>query len=185
MNGFDGDATRLYGMIGAIEGKHSMRTSCRRSGWRGFTTRLLALLLLPLLASCSVSLIAPYDSRTEEMVTQIQGELSAFHQELIYDNKAPGCVYSKHMGFYRTIHADIANLRVRVSAIAKNAQTADQVAALERGVSDLELIHRNRENQPPGDTRCMGIKAMENSFGGLEGIIRAILQLEMVKQRTL
>ncbi|MDP5278343.1 hypothetical protein Q9Q95_05345 [Sphingomonas sp. DG1-23] len=162
-----------------------MSTSCRSSGRRRFVVTLLPLLWAPLLASCSVSLIAPYDSRTEEMVTQIQSELSAFHQELIYDSKAPACVYSKHMGFYRTTHADIANLRVRVGAIAKNAQTADQVEALEKGVGDLELIHRNRENQPPGDTQCMGIKAMENSFGGLEGIIRAILQLEMVKQRTL
>jgi hypothetical protein len=146
---------------------------------------LLPLLLFPLLASCSVSLIAPYDSRTEEMVTQIQGELSAFHQTLIYANKAPDCIYSKHVGFYRTIHADVANLRVRVGAIAKNAQTRDQVEALEAGIDSLEQIHRNREGQPPGDTQCMGIRAMENSFGGLEGIIRAILQLEMVKQRTL
>jgi hypothetical protein len=150
-----------------------------------FAASALLLALLPLTASCAVSLIAPYDSRTEEMVTQIQSELSAFHQELIYANKAPDCVYSKHVGFYRTVHADIANLRVRVSAIAKNAQTGDQVEALEAGVDDLEQIHRNRESQAPGDSQCMGIKAMENSFGGLEGIVRAILQLEMVKQRTL
>ncbi len=161
-----------------------MRASHRRV-WRNFAAAMLPLLLLPLTTSCSVSLIAPYDSRTEEMVTQIQGELSAFHQELVYENKAPGCVYSKHVGFYRTIRGDIANLRVRVSAIARNAATADQVKALEAGVGDLETIHRNREEQPPGDTRCMGIRAMENSFGGLEGIIRAILQLEMVKQRRL
>jgi hypothetical protein len=147
--------------------------------------RVLPILLLPLLASCSVSLIAPYDSRTEAMVTQIQGELSAFHQTLIYANKAPDCVYSKHVGFYRTVHADIANLRVRVGAIAKNAQTKDQVEALEAGINSLEQIHRNREGQPPGDAQCMGVRAMENSFGGLEGIVRAILQLEMVKQRTL
>ena len=111
-----------------------MQASCRRSAGYPLVSRLLPLLLLPLLASCSVSLIAPYDSRTEEMVTQIQGELSAFHQTLIYANKAPDCVYSRHMGFYRTIHADIANLRVRVGAIAKNAQTKDQVEALEAGV---------------------------------------------------
>ncbi|WP_168355773.1 hypothetical protein [Sphingomonas gei] len=163
----------------------SMWASIRSGVWRHFAAAVLLLFLLPLTTSCSVSLIAPYDSRTEEMVTQIQGELSAFHQELVYDNEAPACVYSKHVDFYRTIHADIANLRVRVSAIAKNLATADQVRALEAGVGDLETIHRNRENQPPGDTRCMGIKAMENSFGGLEGIIRSILQLEMVKQRTL
>ena len=72
--------------------------------------------------------------------------------------------------------------------LATKAQDGPQhpgADALEAGIDSLEQVHRNREGQPPGDTQCMGIKAMESSFGGLEGIIRAILQLEMVKQRTL
>lgn len=162
-----------------------MQTRSRSTAWRSLVAKALFLLLLPLAASCSVTLIAPYDSRTEEMVTQIQGEISAFHQELVYAYRTPDCVYSKHVGFYRAIRADIANLRVRVSAIAKNAQTEDQVRALLAGIDDLEKIHRDREAEAVADARCMGIRPMENSFGGLEGIIRAILQLEMVKKREL
>jgi hypothetical protein len=162
-----------------------MQSYARNRHWRHFGLRALVLALLPLLAACAVTLIAPYDSRTEEMVTQIQGELSAFHQELVYAHGTPECVYSKHVGFYRTVRADIANLRVRVSAIAKNAQTEDQVAALKAGIDSLETIHREREQEATAAARCMGIRAMENSFGGLEGIIRAILQLEMVKKREL
>jgi hypothetical protein len=140
-------------------------------------------LLLMVLSGCAVSLMAPYDNKTEDMLTALQSSFSTEHQALIYSYGTPDCLYSKQTAFYQKAHADIADLRVHVGALSKNAQTTEMAKLLENVLSDLEAAHKRREAVGTGNDKCMSADVMAPDFAGVEQSIGAMLKLEVAKQR--
>ncbi len=136
-----------------------------------------------LLGACTVTLMAPYDSKTEQMVSALQSSFSAERQALLYSYGTPDCVYSRQTGFYQKAHADIEDLRVHVGVFAKNAQTIEMVGLLDSSLSALEAQHKRREETRQGPEQCMSAQIMEPDFNGLAQSTGAILMLEKAKQR--
>jgi len=137
-----------------------------------------------LLSGCAVTLMAPYDTKTEDMLTAIQSEFSAERQTLIYAYGTPDCLYSHQTAFYKKAHADIADLRVHASALAKNELTIREIGLLDQSLSDLEAIHKHREAIKTGNDQCMSADTMKDDFDGIEGTIGDILKLEVAKKRV-
>ena len=153
-----------------------------RHGRRISISMLVSLLALSL-GACTVTLMAPYDSRTEQMVSALQSSFSAERQALLYSYGTPDCVYSRQTDFYRKAHADIEDLRVHVGVFAQNSQTIEMVGLLDKSLSALEAGHKRREETRQGAEQCMSGPILEPDFNGLAQSTGAILMLEKAKQR--
>jgi hypothetical protein len=161
----------------------AMRTTELRIARPPRLIQALALLLLPALGACTVTLMSAYDDQTEKMTTELQSEISAYHQELVYGYGSPSCLYSNNVGFFKKTRSEIDNLRVRVSAIGKNEQTKGQVDQLLGAIDSLEALQKLREQQHSGNDRCYTADQMADNFSGIEIILGAIMKLEMAKKR--
>jgi hypothetical protein len=130
------------------------------------------------LAGCAVTLLSKYDQGTDQMTGALQRNM-AIHVETLAGQKPPHCFHKNHRDFYTQQHADVGALEMRVSAIPKNSPTITQVDDLKKALNTFESLHRSAS----ASGRCQTSVELQPSMDGLNAIFRAILKLEIAKQR--
>lgn len=137
----------------------------------------LLLFAILLLTAC-ITLIAPYDEKTDTMASALQRKLSE-HFEALDGAQAPACFHSNYVGFYDDVRVDVSALDLRVRSFDLNAQTAAQTAELGSMVNKLEALHKiaSRKNE------CLSSAEVSPVRRAFDSAFSAILKLELAKKR--
>jgi hypothetical protein len=133
------------------------------------------ILLLVLLAGigCSVRLIAEYDKKIDDGVTELQKKTEAFLIKMERFAETPEGAYPKHISFYDQVRVDLSVLKVRADAIALNDLTSREIGLLQDSFKSLEEQHKK-------GLKAVMIGSIRQS---LNAQFTAILRLEVSKQR--
>jgi hypothetical protein len=133
---------------------------------------ILSLVLLAAIG-CSIRLIAEYDKKIDDGVTELQKKTEAFLIKMERIAETPEGAYTKHIGFYDEVKVDLSLLKVRADAIALNDLTSKQIGLLQDSFKSLEEQHKK------------GLKAVmiESIRQSLNTQFTAILKLEISKDR--
>lgn len=129
---------------------------------------------LILLTGCTVKLIADYDSKTDEAVTELQRKFETFFVNLESQVGTEEADYENHVQFYKDVKVDVSAIRLRASAIPKNEITLKQVSFLEENIKLLEDTHKE------GIAHIDVIKVPRDDFNTA---LSSILKLELAKRR--
>jgi hypothetical protein len=136
---------------------------------------LLGLLILTALGCLSVRLIADYDRKIDDGVTELQKKTEAFLIKMERVAELPEGAYAKYIGFYDEVKVDLSALKVRADAVALNDVTSQQIELLQDSFKKLEEQHQK------GLKRVM----IESIRQSLNSQFTAILKLEVAKKRNL
>jgi hypothetical protein len=133
---------------------------------------ILSLVLLAVIG-CSIRLIAEYDKKIDDGVTELQKKTEAFLIKMERIAETPEGAYTKHIGFYDEVKVDLSVLKVRADAVALNDLTSKQIGLLQDSFKSLEEQHKK------------GLKAVmiESIRQSLNTQFTAILKLEVSKDR--
>jgi hypothetical protein len=133
---------------------------------------ILSLVLLAAIG-CSIRLIAEYDKKIDDGVTELQKKTEAFLIKMERIAETPEGAYTKRIGFYDKVKVDLSLLKVRADAIALNDLTSKQIGLLQDSFKSLEEQHKK------------GLKAVmiESIRQSLNTQFTAILKLEVSKDR--
>jgi hypothetical protein len=141
-----------------------------------FAVTLLAvafLLSVGALGCGSVTLIAPYDQRIDDGVTNLQKSTAEFFTKIERQGGSNREDYKNYTKFYDDAKVTLSGLSVRASAFANNNLTTEQLVVLSEQFRDLEQTHMkigvSREAVPEYE------KAFNRTF-------TAILTLEIAKK---
>ena len=126
------------------------------------------------LSGCTVKLIADYDPKTDEAITQLQRKFETFFVNLESQVGTEKANYDNHLDFYKEIKVDVSAIKLRASAIPENEITLNQVALLEENIGLLEEFHKD------GITDVAGIEVPRDDFNTA---LSNILKLELAKRR--
>jgi hypothetical protein len=133
---------------------------------------ILSLVLVAAIG-CSIRLIAEYDKKIDDGVTELQKKTEAFLIKMERIAETPEGAYAKHIGFYDEVKVDLSLLKVRADAIALNDLTSKQIGLLQDSFKSLEEQHKK------------GLKAVmiESIRQSLNTQFTSILKLEVSKER--
>ena len=148
----------------------------RSRGIRYALWPLVLFLSIGVILGClSVRLMAEYDRKIDDGITELQRKTEAFLVKMERMAKTPEGVYTKHIGFYDEVKVDLSALKVRADAIALNDLTSQQIGLLQDSFKKLEEQHKK------------GLKAVmiESIRQSLNTQFTAILKLEVAKKRDL
>ena len=137
---------------------------------------LILVALLPL-AAC-VTLMAPYDEKTDEMATALQRKVSE-HFETLEGSQSPACLHQNFVQFYDGLRVDASALDVRARALDMNSQTQIQAAELMSMINNFEALHKL--DSARGD--CLSSDELSPLRRGFDSAVGAILKLEVAKKR--
>lgn len=126
------------------------------------------------LASCAhIQLIAPYDERIENGVTELQKNTTAFFVKIERQGGSDKNDYKNHIKFYDDSKVSTKSLLIRAGATAQNKMTEEQITLLMQKYKYLEEQHMTIGLTP------YTISTLESSF---DQIFRSILTLEVAKK---
>ena len=148
----------------------------RSRGIRYALWPLVLFLSIGVILGClSVRLMAEYDRKIDDGITEIQRKTEAFLIKMERIAETPESAYAKHIGFYDEVKVDLSALKVRADAIALNDLTSQQIGLLQDSFKKLEEQHKK------------GLKAVmiESIRQSLNTQFTAILKLEVAKKRDL
>lgn len=136
---------------------------------------MLGLAMITLVGCLSVRLIADYDRRIDDGVTELQRKTEAFLIKMERIAESPEGTYPRHIGFYDEVKVDLSALKVRADAVALNDVTSRQIELLQDSFRKLEEQHQK------------GLKKVmiESVRQSLNSQFTAILKLEVAKKRNL
>jgi len=137
---------------------------------------VLGLILLAFVISatgCTVQLIAPYDQKIDDGVTNLQKTTSEFLTKIERQNGSKTDDYKNHVNFYDNTKVVLSGIKVRASAIATNSQTIGQLDNLQKLFNNLEEFHKT--------TGISVVVAIEQQ-STFDQAFRAILTLEEAKK---
>lgn len=123
----------------------------------------------------SVRLMADYDRKIDDGITELQRKTEAFLIKIERIAETPEGIYTKHIGFYDEVKVDLSALKVRADAIALNDLTSQQIGWLQDSFKKLEEQHKR-------GLKGVMIESMRQS---LNTQFTAILKLEVAKKRDL
>ena len=126
------------------------------------------------LSGCTVKLIADYDQKTDEAITQLQRKFETFFLNLESKVGTNEASYDNHLQFYKEIKVDVSAIKLRASAIPKNEITLNQVSLLEENIGLLEEVHKE------GIVDIDVVKVPRDDFNTA---LTNILKLELAKRR--
>jgi len=136
---------------------------------------LLWMVILTAGGCISVRLIADYDRKIDDGITELQRKTEAFLIKMERIAESPEGTYPRHIGFYDEVKVDLSALKVRADAVALNDVTSQQIELLQDSFRKLEEQHQK------------GLKKVmiESVRQSLNSQFTAILKLEVAKKRNL
>lgn len=132
-----------------------------------------ALFVLILVACGHIQLIAPYDERIENGITELQKNTTAFFVKIERQGGSDKDDYKNHVKFYDDSKVSTKSLLIRAGAAAQNEKTQGQINLLMEKYKSLEEQHKTVGLTP------YTIPSLESSF---DQIFRYILILEIGKK---
>jgi hypothetical protein len=155
------------------EGEEGMGQSRAKTLRQYVLWQVVLSLVLLAATGCSVRLIAEYDKKIDDGITEVQKKTEAFLLKMERIAETPEGAYAKHIGFYDEVKVDLSLLRVRADAIAQNDLTSKQIGLLQDSFKSLEEQHKK------------GLKPVmiESIRQSLNAQFTAILKLEVSKGR--
>ncbi|MEH6640579.1 MULTISPECIES: hypothetical protein [Halomonadaceae] len=149
-----------------------MNTAVKTSKGKGMVLIWFACWLA--LSGCTVKLIADYDPKTDEAITQLQRKFETFFVNLESQIGTEEASYDNHLEFYKEVKVDVSAIKLRASAIPKNEITLQQVSLLEENIGLLEEVHKE------GVADVEVVKVPRDDFNTA---LSNILKLELAKRR--
>ncbi|MGE5604920.1 MAG: hypothetical protein ACM3YE_04420 [Bacteroidota bacterium] len=109
-----------------------------------FLLPLTLILLITLIAGCSVKLISDYDQLIDQYATQLQGEIETFLIKMERSAGTPEGGYAGNMGFYDRIQGTLTTLLLRAETIAEDGTVAEQIVLLQKNLENLRRLHEGQ-----------------------------------------
>lgn len=128
---------------------------------------------ISLVGCASITLIAPYDQKIDEGVTNLQKMSAEFFTKIERQGGSKPEDYKNHSNFYDDSKVALSGILVRADAIATNTKTVDMLRKLNEQLQLLEARH-----QKDGISAAVATdnaKSFNRTFG-------AILTLEVAKK---
>ena len=88
-----------------------------------------------------IQLIAPYDQKTDEAVTNLQKMTAEFFTQIERQGGSNPEDYKNHTKFYDDVKVALSGCIVRVNAISNNKVTFEQLKILKNQFTELEKNH--------------------------------------------
>jgi hypothetical protein len=133
-----------------------------------------SVLFVLILASCApIQLIAPYDERIENGITELQKSTTTFFVKIERQGGSDKRDYKNYVKFYDDAKVSTKSLLIRAGATAQNKMTEEQISLLIKKYKSLEDQHKTIGISP------YTIPVLESSF---DQIFRTILTLEVAKK---
>ena len=127
-----------------------------------------------ILAACGpIQLIAPYDERIDNGVTELQKSTTTFFVQIERQKGSDKNDYQNHVKFYDESKVSTKSLLIRAGATAQNEKTEGQIDLLMQKYNKLEEQHKKF------GLKIDTIPTLESSFNQ---IFRSILTLEVAKK---
>ena len=132
--------------------------------------RLLAFLIALsfITSSCKVTLVAAYDSVSEQMVTDMQQITTTFFVKVDDDPSSDDVAYKNCGKMYEELKVKAATLRIRNMEIDKNKFMSNMAVQLESNIKDLEALHKIK---PGGKLTRDDIALLKSAFEKQYGAI--------------
>ena len=131
------------------------------------------LLLVGLLGCSSIQLIAPYDQKTDDAVTNLQKVTAQFLTHVERQKGSSAQDYKDETKFYDDAKVMLSGILVRARALTNNAKTAQQIEILGQQFQQLEQTHKTI-----GISQA-AVPQLESAFNRT---FTAILTLEVAKK---
>lgn len=132
------------------------------------------LLLMIGAAGCApIQLIAPYDQKTDEGVTDLQKMTAQFFTRIERQGGSSADDYKNQTKFYDDARVMLSGIFVRAEALPKNTLTVQQIEILQQQFQKLEQDHKTM-----GISQAM-VPQLEKAFNRT---FTAILTLEVAKK---
>lgn len=122
----------------------------------------------------SVRLMAEYDRRIDDGITELQKKTEGFLIKMERTAETSEGAYTKYIDFYDGVKVDLSALKVRADAIALNDLTSQQVGLLQDSFRKLEEQHKK-------GLKAVMIESIRQSF---HTQFTTILKLEVAKKRN-
>ena len=100
------------------------------------------LLLIGVLGCAPIQLIAPYDQKTDESVTNLQKMTAQFFTQIERQKGSTPEDYRNHTKFYDDARVMLSGILVRAQALTKNTMTVKQIEILQQQFQKLEQDHK-------------------------------------------
>ncbi|MBY0476654.1 MAG: hypothetical protein K2Q24_03345 [Chitinophagaceae bacterium] len=142
-------------------------------------TFIPVILVVVLLASCKVTLLAPYDEITDKTITEMQEMTSTFFVALESEPENTQLKYDNQKQFYQQLKVKAATVRIRNAAIDKNKIMVGMINELEANIGRLQQLHKGKPN---GMLLPQEVKLLKETFETQYGAI--IYFLMALKQRA-
>jgi hypothetical protein len=134
---------------------------------RGFS-QLSAIVLALFVASCAVTLVAPYDPITDAAVQ----DLAKKTEIVIADVLATRAPYREHADFYREAQGSIRAIEMRASLYSKNEAEMEVLGKLRTALTNLQRIHQEVGPFRPAEAE------------GVRSLFRSLIHHELSKKRS-
>ena len=129
--------------------------------------------LIGLFGCGSIRLIAPYDQRTDEAVTNLQKSTAQFFTQIERQGGSSAQDYKNQTKFYDDARVMLSGIIVRANALSNNAKTVEQLELLSQQFQKLE-----QQNKTIGISQA-AVPQLESAFNRT---FTAILTLEVAKK---
>jgi hypothetical protein len=131
------------------------------------------LLLIGVVACAPIQLIAPYDQKTDEGVTNLQKTTAQFFTRIERQGGSSADDYKNQTKFYDDARVALSGIHVRAQALAQNDLTVQQIDILQQQFQKLEQDHKTMGLSPAM------VPQLEKAFNRT---FTAILTLEVAKK---
>ena len=146
----------------------------KRAGlMRGHVVAVWFFVLIGLVGCGSIRLIAPYDQRTDDAVTNLQKSTADFFVRVERQGGSSAQDYKNQTKFYDDAKVMLSGILVRANAISNNEKTVQQLEILKQQYQQLE-----QQNKTIGISQS-AIPQLESAFNRT---FTAILTLEVAKK---
>lgn len=153
-----------------------MRPNSLFNTFNNFTLLFILLPVILFTSECTVKIITPYDSGTEQSIAELQKDIDAFLFMLESNSDLPECRYNNHSHFYVDTIASINELIDRNKARPNNEIMIKELQLLSDSVKTLENLHQ--------DSDCVRADQIEILRNGFNSSFREISLIELSRKRN-
>lgn len=116
----------------------------KRSNVQVIIIAICLVLSFTILGCAPVQLIAPYDQKTDEGVTDLQKKTADFFTQIERQGGSKPDDYKNHTQFYDNAKVALSGLLVRSNALTQDEKTTKELEVLSQQYQELELDHKKQ-----------------------------------------
>jgi len=157
-----------------------------RCGKRSQPWRTILLAVAGACAAAGCVTIPVYDSKTDDMLTNLQKDTDTFiaHLSNTYDGSTvdgKACAYTANVKAYQQFKLDIGLLKTRAAALYDNTATQIALNELQSTYDALETAHKQANTR---EDHCILPELLIADQRAMDSAIGGLLKLELAKKGT-